>query len=221
MSVILITGPTRSGKSFYAESLAKQSGWPVIYVATSPPASFSEDAEWAERIRLHRQRRPVEWQTWEISHHLERAIAECPDRHCCLIDALGGWVGSRLDTAPPDWQQEVEVFLEVLYRETAQNRLSVIIVAEEVGWGVVPAFAMGRLFRDRLGDLTQRVAHVADPVYLVVAGYALNLKQWGEAIGDAALPKGSPHFPEMGDRENFCQNKETESAPLSLDPYLN
>jgi adenosyl cobinamide kinase/adenosyl cobinamide phosphate guanylyltransferase len=84
--IILTTGPARSGKSEWAEALARQSGKAVIYVATSTvdPA----DQDWQSRIAQHRQRRPADWQLWEVPVALGSAIAAAREPDCLLIDSL-------------------------------------------------------------------------------------------------------------------------------------
>ncbi len=179
MTVILITGPTRSGKSRFAEDLAQQSQRPVIYIATSPSPDPDTDPEWYERIQKHRQRRPSTWGTLEITLDLVEGIQhQISADHCILVDSLGAWVANGLELEKQEWDQRVHDLITQLQLCPEW----VILVAEEVGWGVVPAYPMGRIFRDRLGELVQAVGVVADQVYLVVAGYALDLKQLGITI---------------------------------------
>lgn len=179
MTVILITGPARSGKSRFAEQLADRSQRPVIYIATSPPPDPEGDREWYDRIQKHRLRRPDTWQTLEISLDLATGIRQSisSDR-CGLVDSLGSWVANGLELESRIWEEQVGDLLTQLH----QCKGWVILVAEEVGWGVVPAYPMGRAFRDRLGELVQQVGAMADQVYLVSAGYALDLKQLGMLI---------------------------------------
>ncbi len=185
MTSILITGPSRSGKSQFAEQLAIQSQRSVTYIATAQ--TDPSDPEWALRLEQHRQRRPPSWKTLETSVDLGRAIETCPD--CCLVDSLGTWVASHLMRSSTDWQDEVDQLLQSLQSNHLSEKL-VLLVAEEVGWGVVPAYASGRQFRDRLGELCQGVGAITDHLYLVVAGYALNLKQLGHPIeSDSYLEK--------------------------------
>jgi|694.fasta_scaffold01300_26 adenosylcobinamide kinase/adenosylcobinamide-phosphate guanylyltransferase len=171
--VALVTGPARSGKSEWAELLAINSQQPVIYLATA--ALYPEDEEWQARLARHRQRRPADWDLWEVPLALSAAIATAPRGHCLLIDSLGTWLANLLDQEEATWQET----LEDLVHSLQESPNPVILVAEEVGWGVVPAYPMGRLFRDRLGQLTRQVGAIANGVYLVVAGYAVDLQQVG------------------------------------------
>ncbi|MFQ3612408.1 MAG: bifunctional adenosylcobinamide kinase/adenosylcobinamide-phosphate guanylyltransferase [Cyanobacteriota bacterium] len=173
MPIVLICGPVRSGKSRLAEKLATVSGLSVLYLATGPKPDPVSDLEWAERVQQHRQRRPSSWQTWETG--LDLNLRDLPQPCCVLVDSLGGWVAQGLDDSPSEWDPWVQSFLASLENFTGW----VIVVAEEVGWGVVPAYPMGRLFRDRLGELTQKVAGVADQVFLVTAGFALEISRLG------------------------------------------
>lgn len=173
----LVTGPARSGKSEWAEQLAVQSQRSVIYLATA--ALHPQDGEWQARLARHRQRRPPDWQLWEVPLALPAAIATAPAHHCLLVDSLGTWLANLLDQEESTWQQTLEDLLDSLQ----QTPNPVILVTEETGWGVVPAYPMGRLFRDRLGQLTRQVGAIADAVYLVVAGYAVDLQQVGTPLG--------------------------------------
>lgn len=165
--IILVTGPARSGKSEWAELLAQQTGKPVTYVATA--RRDSSDVEWNARIEAHRYRRPSDWTTLEVPIELAAIV----DSHsgCLLVDSLGTWVANFLEEDDLSWSQTQETFLQSLEYTSAE----VILVAEEVGWGVIPAYPVGRTFRDRLGMLVRRVGAISSPVYLVTGGHALNL----------------------------------------------
>ena len=174
--VILVTGPARSGKSEWAEYWAQQSQKSVVYIATSVVSSG--DAEWQQRIEQHRQRRPNSWQTREIPQNLADAIATADAKDCLLIDSLGTWLANLLDQDDASWQQCVDQLLAVL----GASPCVVILVGEETGWGVVPAYPIGRTFRDRLGSLVRRIGAISTQVYLVTGGYALDLKHLGTPL---------------------------------------
>lgn len=180
MGIILVTGPARSGKSEWAETLAIQSGKSVIYLATAQVNSG--DPEWEFRIAQHRDRRPSNWITLEVPQNLAETIKTTPLDSCLLIDSLGSWVANLL-TDDVNWEETVQNFL--LSLELADR--DVILVAEETGWGVVPAYETGRTFRDRLGNLVRRLGAIANDVYLVTGGYVLNLSALGFPL-PAALP---------------------------------
>lgn len=177
MSIILVTGPARSGKSEWAESLATSSE-SVIYLATAQ--IDTSDPEWVERLEQHRHRRPQSWQTCEVPYlDLIDAIANAPASSCLLIDSLGTWVANLLEQEDSKWQATVQSLLLTLQQVQAQD---VILVAEETGWGVVPAYTSGRIFRDRLGNLVRRISFISQAVYLVTGGYALNLTTLGTPL---------------------------------------
>lgn len=175
--IVLVTGAARSGKSEWAETLARRRNPRVTYVATAEVDPT--DLEWQERIERHRRRRPSHWQTLSVPIHLAAAIEAAVPPHCLLVDSLGTWVANLLHRDESAWQEIAVQFLDSLQR----IQVDAILVAEEVGWGVVPAYPLGRQFRDRLGHLSRQVGALADAVYLVTGGHALNLSLLGEAIG--------------------------------------
>jgi adenosylcobinamide kinase/adenosylcobinamide-phosphate guanylyltransferase len=173
---LLVTGPARSGKSEWAESLAIASGLAVTYLATS--AFGGDDPEWQARLERHRQRRPPAWRTWEGPEALLTVLETADARQCLLVDSLGTWVAAYLEEPDQDWDLRCDRLLTAL----AACPATVILVAEETGWGIVPAYPLGRSFRDRLGHLTRRVARGAAHTYLCAAGFALDLARLGQPI---------------------------------------
>jgi adenosylcobinamide kinase/adenosylcobinamide-phosphate guanylyltransferase len=173
--VTLVTGAARSGKSEWAEKLAFQSN-NVVYIATSN--RNTDDVEWLSRIQQHIQRRPQNWLTLEVPIGLSQAIANVKPNTCILVDSLGTWVANLLEQEESEWDNTVQEFLNT----TELFAADIIFVAEETGWGVVPAYPIGRKFRDRLGSLVRRLSKISDTVYLVTGGYALNLSTLGTAI---------------------------------------
>lgn len=172
----LVIGGACSGKSAYAESLVGASE-PVRYVATARPDPT--DADFAGRIAAHRARRPASWTVVEVGVGLAEALgASAPT----LVDDLGTWLTSVIDDAGA-WDKPrgtVAASLDGLVDAVAACRGRLVLVTPEVGQGVVPATASGRLFRDEIGLLNQRLAGVCDEVVLVVAGLPLTLKSNGE-----------------------------------------
>ena len=176
--IILVTGPSRSGKSEWAETLAMQTSKLVIYVATAK--TDPDDIEWLSRIEKHQQRRPASWTTLLVPIDLAPTIREHSDASCCLlVDSLGTWMANLLEQDSSVWERTVQELWESL----AQTESTVIFVAEETGWGVVPAYPVGRLFRDRLGQLVRQLGSMADTVYLVTGGHVLNLSALGSPLG--------------------------------------
>ncbi|NEQ64937.1 MAG: bifunctional adenosylcobinamide kinase/adenosylcobinamide-phosphate guanylyltransferase [Symploca sp. SIO2D2] len=178
--IILVTGPSRSGKSEWAETLAEQTGKLVTYVAT---AQVDEnDPEWSSRIEKHQQRRPNSWKTLLVPVELAATIRGYSESNCCLlVDSLGTWMANLLEQEEEVWETTVQELFESL----TQTAATVVFVAEEVGWGVVPAYPIGRLFRDRLGNLVRQLGKIANPVYLVTGGHVLNLSDLGQPLPDS------------------------------------
>lgn len=185
MAIILVTGPSRSGKSEWAEQLAQQCAQQqtqqVVYIATA--RTDPKDAEWQARIERHKLRRPSHWQCQEVPIKLTEAIAGSPQQphdrsHCLLIDSLGTWLANLIEVDDAQWEAQQQELLAALGNVSA----TVILVAEETGWGLVPAYELGRTFRDRLGALTRAIGALADDVYLVTGGFALNLSHLGTPV---------------------------------------
>ena len=173
---ILVTGGVRSGKSTHAEALIGDE--PATYVAPGPSPDVETDPDWAARIAAHRARRPASWSTLE-TQDLAAAAREASDS--VLIDCLGTWLTALVDAAGA-WEQDSDAVHDlVLARadELAEAlracEQDVVVVTNEVGLGVVPEHRSGRLFRDLLGLVNQRVATACDEVHLVVAGRVLRL----------------------------------------------
>ena len=176
MAITFITGPVRSGKSRLALQLAHESGKRVTFVATAP--RYPDDAEWGERIARHRRERPSEWPTIETACEPRRELEQLPasftESDLLLVDSLGTWVADELMRAHTDVVEERGRALALAF---AGARCSAIVVSEETGWGIVPEYPSARAFRDALGRLNAEFARVADAAYLVVSGYALDLKR--------------------------------------------
>ena len=174
--LILVTGPARSGKSEWAETLAVDSGKQVIYVATG--TVDETDLEWRRRLEVHRNRRPAHWTTLEVPIELPAVVRSASESDCLLIDSLGTWTANLLEQESAVWAAAQQDLLAGLIAAAAD----VILVGEETGWGVVPAYPAGRLFRDRLGTLVRHIGAIADAVYLATGGYALNLCALGTRL---------------------------------------
>ncbi len=184
-AISLVTGPARSGKSEWAEHLAQASQRPVQYLATA--SHRLDDVEWQQRILQHQVRRPKDWQTVECPVDLAGAIAMAHPTHCLLVDSLGTWLANCLDQSREEWHSTQQHLLQTLQATSTM----VIFVAEETGWGVVPAYPLGRSFRDRLGSLTRQIAALSQTTYLVTAGHALNLSQMATPLTAIA---GTPNL---------------------------
>ncbi len=175
MTRVLVTGGVRSGKSRYAESLLPREV-AVTYLTPGYPAGH--DAEWAARIAAHRLRRPPAWRTVEALD-LANALSEADTP--VLIDCLGTWLTRLIDS----WQAwddadtviaaRLEPEISGLAAAVAAHPRQLVIVTNEVGWGVVPEYRAGRIFADNLGRTNQAIAAACDQVVLLVAGRPLTL----------------------------------------------
>lgn len=165
---ILVLGGARSGKSSYAETLAGGDAGDLVYLATGEAL----DDEMRARIARHRADRDPRWRTVEAPRALAETIAaeDGPGR-TILVDCLTLWVSNLLLA-----EADLEAAGEELARAVAGAEARVILVANEVGYGIVPDNALARAFRDAAGRLNQRMAALCDRVELVVAGIALRVK---------------------------------------------
>lgn len=172
----LISGPAGGGKSRWAEQLAAESGLRVVYLATGP--LLEDDADWQERLRRHRDRRPPSWSCREVQGALSEALAELESGEIGLVDSLGTWVAAHLELEEDRWRQHCETLLAAVHATPAP----LLVVCEEVGWGLVPATAAGGRFRSRLAPLQRRLADAAGACWLVLQGRALDLQMLGVAV---------------------------------------
>ena len=177
--LILVAGAARSGKSEFAEMLAAKSDREIVYVATAKVDLT--DKEWQARIAQHQQRRPKSWSTMAICDRtLSEYVRQANSNQCLLIDSLGTWIANFLELDPSAWEKVNNDLLASLQVSKGQ----IILVGEETGWGVVPAYPMGRLFRDRLGYIIRQIGNIADTTYLVAGGHVLNLSVLGEPLSN-------------------------------------
>ncbi|WP_027363753.1 bifunctional adenosylcobinamide kinase/adenosylcobinamide-phosphate guanylyltransferase [Desulfotruncus alcoholivorax] len=176
--IVLVIGGARSGKSDVAERYASSLSNQVIYLATAGV----QDEEMARRVKLHRERRPENWPTIEEKRHLGNVLAKLPAGSIVLVDCLTIWITNWLldETAEDlsDEEKEARILQETsnFIKAAQDNRLRLIMVSNEVGYGLVPGNALGRLFRDIAGKVNQYVAAMADKVFWVVAGIPVEIK---------------------------------------------
>jgi adenosyl cobinamide kinase/adenosyl cobinamide phosphate guanylyltransferase len=162
----LVLGGARSGKSRYAEGLITALPPPWTYIATAEAG----DDEMAARIAGHRARRGTQWHTVEAPRALVQALSAC-GAEPVLVDCLTLWL-SNLMLAEADIDAETAQLEQALATANGPR----VLVANEVGSGIVPGTALGRRFRDRQGILNQRIAARAERVILTVAGLPQALK---------------------------------------------
>jgi adenosylcobinamide kinase / adenosylcobinamide-phosphate guanylyltransferase len=189
--LVVILGGARSGKSAFAERLAVNSERPVAFIATATAG----DDEMRERIARHRASRPRGWRTLEEPLDLAGAVRTASDlAEVLLLDCitlwLANWLFQRYGTTDEEefaasalfdeeaLQKAVGALLEAVNLLAPKQTL--IVVTNEVGLGIVPAYPLGRVYRDALGYVNQRLAQAADRVYLMVAGLAVDIKRLHE-----------------------------------------
>jgi len=170
VSITLILGGARSGKSYHAQALAEASAGQVVYVATA--AAMPEDAEWAARIARHRLDRPGCWQVIEEPLDVAGVLKNATVRQCMLVDCLTLWLTNVMMQ-----EMNVDGAVQTLCEALRHTPADVICVSNEVGMGLVPDTSQGRTFRDAQGRLNQRIAALADRVELIAAGLPLCLKE--------------------------------------------
>jgi adenosylcobinamide kinase/adenosylcobinamide-phosphate guanylyltransferase len=173
----LILGGARSGKSAYAEAYGRQHGGAVLFVATAQAG----DEEMKLRIAKHQQSRPSHWITLEAPLRVGQAVRAAPLTPLVLVDCLTLLASNLLlslnePQQESDYHRALEVELDELLAAYRAHPGEWLIVSNEVGMGLVPPYPLGRLFRDGLGWLNQRLAAHADRVLLLVAGIPLAVK---------------------------------------------
>lgn len=181
--IILVTGGVRSGKSRFAEELAAKSEKSVGYIATAQ----IYDEEMGYRVKLHQERRPADWQTYEAPYWADKAIVEAAANHQVLLfDCITMYLSNLLCAVPPEELIEEQLYEEVetqmarllaAAQQASQQGTTVIFVTNEVGAGIVPENKLARFYRDLSGLANQKIATVADDVYAVMAGIPVNIKR--------------------------------------------
>lgn len=183
--LILTLGGSRSGKSEFAEKIAGLLGERVVYIATAAVL----DGEMAERVRLHRARRPLTWETVEEEKNILDVLERGREGDVFLIDCAAVWITNLLldrDLPRPGagWGEKEVYITEQLnsLADAVKKGVHLVIVSSEAGMGIVPEHPFGRLFRDVLGKANQLLAAKADRVFFVVAGLPLELKSLSEVM---------------------------------------
>ncbi|MBW2116657.1 MAG: bifunctional adenosylcobinamide kinase/adenosylcobinamide-phosphate guanylyltransferase [Deltaproteobacteria bacterium] len=167
---IFVMGGARSGKSSWALRYAEEHYGSYIYLATAEVL----DEEMAERVRLHRESRSAKWGLVEEPLMIAEALeTKCAGVDAVLIDCLTVWLSNVLLKMG---DEQVATYEDRLLETISRNRQAIIAVANEVGTGVVPEYALGRKFRDLAGSLNQRIAGMADKVFYMIAGLPMCVK---------------------------------------------
>jgi len=175
--VVFILGGVRSGKSRFAQELAKKLGQKVLFVATGQAL----DEEMKARIEEHKKVRPSSWRTLELSNNVGKGIkARVRDAEVVIVDCLTLLVSNLLKNGAnyPEAEKRVLTEIESLISCLGIIPATFIIVSNEVGMGIVPKNKLARLYRDLLGKVNQLIAEKADEIYLMVAGIAVRIEDY-------------------------------------------
>jgi adenosylcobinamide kinase / adenosylcobinamide-phosphate guanylyltransferase len=165
VTLVVLVGGARSGKSLLALEHAHGAGAPVVFIATGEAG----DEEMAERIQRHKAERPSDWKTIEEPVDLVGALEGVPDGTTAIVDCLSLWVANVIYT------NGIEERGEAAARVAAARTGLTVAVTNEVGLGIVPDNEVARRYRDVLGRVNATWATVADEAYFVVAGRTLRL----------------------------------------------
>ena len=168
---IFIVGGARSGKSRYAQELAKQKGGKVAFFATCIP----QDREMKKRVSLHRKMRPRHWKVIEEPKDIKSILLKLKQKfEVIIIDCLGLLVSNFLSDG---WKEgRIEKEIKSIVKILSKAKFTSIVVSNEVGGGIVPKNALARKFRDLLGVSNQIISQYADIVYIMQAGIPVKIK---------------------------------------------
>lgn len=198
--LIFVTGGTRSGKSTFAEEVTAALGSNITYIATAR----ASDGEMAERIALHRQRRPDNWRTVEEPEQVKAVVEYWGERSdAILLDCLTLHISNLLlageteagnsegDTGSVDGRKRAEKLDRYILQAAEQiaaaakaAKAHVVVVSNEVGLSLVPPYPLGRRYQDIVGRANQIFARDADEAYFVIAGCPLDIKEMGQKVRD-------------------------------------
>ncbi|MGH7739174.1 MAG: bifunctional adenosylcobinamide kinase/adenosylcobinamide-phosphate guanylyltransferase [bacterium] len=172
--ITLVLGGARSGKSRFALSQVPAAG--SVFIATA----LAQDEEMKLRIEKHRQSRPPGWKTQETPYALAETLQTAANRSdsILLVDCLTLWLSNLFCGigGPALSSAQIESKIEELRKTLPQLKGRILLVSNEVGWGLVPDNPLGREFRDQQGRLNQAIAEVSDNIFLLVAGIAQKIK---------------------------------------------
>jgi adenosylcobinamide kinase/adenosylcobinamide-phosphate guanylyltransferase len=179
--LVLILGGARSGKSSYAQSQAEETGKPVTFIATAQAL----DEEMSTRIRKHRAERPAAWETLELPFGIASQVGQLKS-DIMILDCITLLVSNLVMQYAKDDLVDETPFMQALQKEVneliktirePERKQDWLVISNEVGLGLVPAYQMGRVYRDGLGWANQRLARAADQVVFMVAGIPTVIKQ--------------------------------------------
>ncbi len=165
--IIFITGGTKSGKSEFAEHIAKEEK-NLSYVALSE--SNIDDKLWQEKINLHRKRRPKNWKLIETTDLLNTLSKEDGP---LLIDSIGGFVMESIGKEHKEWLTKMHLLISLLMRRKSIT----FIVGEQVGWSLVSEYKIGNTYIERIGDLQKKITKISKDNWLAINGRAIKIDE--------------------------------------------
>ena len=166
-NIIFITGGTKSGKSEFAEHLAKKVK-KLTYIALSE--KNTDDKEWQEKINLHRKRRPKNWKLIETTDLLNTLNKEDDP---LLIDSIGGFVMESINRDNKEWLTRMQKLIILL----KERRSLTFIVGEQVGWSLVSEYKIGNTYIERIGELQKRITKISKNNWLAINGRAIKIDE--------------------------------------------
>jgi len=166
-NIIFITGGTKSGKSEFAEHLAKGEK-KLSYVALSE--KNLEDKEWQDKINLHKIRRPKEWKLIETTDLLNTLSKEDGP---VLIDSIGGFVMESIKKENKEWSTKMHLLINLL----TKRKSITFIVGEQVGWSLVSEYKIGNTYIERIGELQKRITKISKDNWLAINGRAIKIDE--------------------------------------------
>ena len=165
--IVFITGGTKSGKSEFAEYLAKKVK-KLSYVALSE--NNFDDKEWQLKIKLHRERRPKDWKLIETTDLLNTLSKEDGP---LLIDSIGGFVMESIEKGHKEWINKMHSLISLLIKRKSIT----FIVGEQVGWSLVSEYKIGNTYIERIGELQKRITKISKDNWLAINGRAIKIDQ--------------------------------------------
>jgi len=165
--IVFITGGTKSGKSEFAEHLAKEVK-NLSYVALSE--NNLDDKEWQHKINLHRKRRPKDWKLIETTDLLNTLMN---DESPLLIDSIGGFVMESIRKEQNEWSTKMNSLVDLLMKRESTT----FIVGEQVGWSLVSEYKIGNTYIERIGELQKCITKISKDNWLAINGRAIKIDE--------------------------------------------
>ena len=165
--IVFITGGTKSGKSEFAEHLAKEVK-KLSYVALSE--NNLDDKEWQDKINKHRKRRPKDWKLIETTDLMNTLNQE---EGPLLIDSIGGFVMESIERENKEWLTQMKSLISLLMKRKSIT----IIVGEQVGWSLVSEYKIGNTYIERIGELQKRITKLSKDNWLAINGRAIKIDE--------------------------------------------